>query len=561
MKQRLFVLGFLAILISCQKQIDTSQENGASHVEKKFNYNRFFPDSESDNPAIRKIFEYLKAENSKKGFLPNFVKTAGYPRWDKILLKKAATMQNIVLANTIYEQSDTICVVPLVSENNTAITGVFIAELLNDQVKCHYSLLTDYSKMGEFKQKFVLSMIQLEKLVFGYTSFKIYDHSLLGADNTIDLRKRSREINSTPGLLANTNDDPCEIVEIWHDPTEEECHCSGDEYFTGEWYYEGDCFSSSTLPYILPLGGGNSYSIPSQGPGGGGNGSANNPPYASTFTEKLNFLLNQLDMTPESYEFLPTSESTVNEMYDYLYNNLNDERIEIASDHIQKMAVDPGYLTFVGAYRASTGNSIIPWWNNQNWLSNPTNFHLDITQVNNQYDELTEAEKTLVKIYPLQAYVIKQNIGVAMSMSAATGLPGPLNGKQDAFRHAFFQAINTRDVTPRIVGNSAASSALIVSMFAIAHESEVPLQLQLEKQMDIFNNNVGISYCWSCWTTSDNAIANAILSKLNNGELKYIKPLDFISSPIYDANHDRIQDCASCLNGILPSSVLTPTNQ
>jgi len=89
----------------------------------------------------------------------------------------------------------------------------------------------------------------------------------------------------------------------------------------------------------------------------------------------------------------------------------------------------------------------------------------------------------------------------------------------------------------------------------------VPSLLHLEKEMDLFNNNVGISYCISCsWLTSNNSISSAIMTKLNNGELKYIKPLNFVSSPKYDANDDDVQDCPTCLNGILSTSALTPTN-
>lgn len=563
MKQKLFILlGILIGFAACQKQADSFQKNETNDVANKFNYKRFFAESQNDNPAIKKIFEYLKSENSKKDFLSSFVKIAGYPRWDKIILKEGPEIKNVdFVANSFSQTTYTFCIVPLVTVNNTAITGVLIAEIVNGQVNCRYSLVNDYKEMGESKRKFVLSMIQFEKFVFGHTTFKIYDNSLLGTANTIVLKKGQQNRNQISNQMTNTLDDPCEIIEIWYDPTAEACHCSGDEYYTGEWYYEGDCFVSPSIPFILPFGGGGSFSLPSTDPGGGGGGGSNNPPYASTFTEKLNYLLNQLDMTPESSDFLPTSEPTVNEIYHYLYSNPTDERKEISSDHIQKIAIDPDYSLFVAGYRTNSGNSNTLWWENQSWLDDPTNFHLDITQPNNQYDKLTAAEKVLVGVYPLQAYVIKQNVSVAMSTSAGTGLTNPLNGKQDAFRHAFFQAINTRDVPPRIFGPTAASGSQIVSMFSIAHESEVPSQLQLEKQMDIFNNNVGISYCWNCWTTSNSSISNAIMTKLNNGELKYIKPLDFTSSPNYDANGDGVQDCPTCLNGILPTSVLTPTNQ
>jgi hypothetical protein len=534
MTRKLFFLSsFLIILISCQKRVDTFTENKAG--EKPFDYNRFFPESAPANPVIKRIFEYLKSENGTQEFLPAFVTIAGYPRWDKIILK-----------------DDRYSIIPLVSDNNTTMTGILVAEFINDQVKCHYSLLTDYRKMGEFKKEFVFGMIELENFVFGRTSFKIYDHSVLGTANTIYLKKAQRQQSQT----ANSYDDPCGIVEIWFDPTEEECHCSGDEYYTGRWYYEGNCFDI-TSTYVLPRDDGSYITLPFLG----GSGGSNPPPYVSTFTERLNYLLNQLDMTPESSEFLPTSEATVNEMYNYLYNDNSDDAKEIATDHIQRMSVDADYLSFVQAYRSSTGYVITPWWENQTWLSDPTNFHFDNTEENNQRDRLTAAEKILIAAYPVQAYVIHKNVAIARGTASATGLTGVVNGKQDAFRHAFFQAINVRDVPHRFTGQGLIMSVEIVSMFALAHESEVPLGLRLELQMDMFNNNVGIVYGLSSYQSSNSTIVNAIMTKVNNGELKYISPLSFSTSGLHDWNQDGIQDCPTCWNGIIAASVLIPTNQ
>jgi hypothetical protein len=409
--------------------------------------------------------------------------------------------------------------------------------------------------MGEFKTEFVFGMIQLENYVFGRTSFKVYDHSLLGHAKVIFLRKSERQ----QAQIANTNDDdedPCELIEIWHDPTEEECHCSGDEYFTGRYMYSGECFGTPEY-YTIPRSGGGSMTLPFLG----GSGGPNLPPYLSTFTEKLNYLLDNLDMTPESTDFLTSSETAVNEMYSYLSNGVSEDRIGIASEHIQKLAGDGDYLSFVAGYRLSTGNSLTAWWDNQTWLSDPANFHLDVTQANGQRDRLTQAEKVLIVLYPVQAYVIHKNVAVARSMTTSMNLPDIVNGKQDAFRHAFFQAINVRDVHPKFGGQLSLSSVEIVSLFALAHESEVHPGLRLEVEMDMFNNNVGIRACLFCLSQSNSFIASAMMAKLNNGELKHIKPLDLGASPYYDANNDGVQDCNYCWNGLISTSILLPTNQ
>ena len=60
-----------------------------------------------------------------------------------------------------------------------------------------------------------------------------------------------------------------------------------------------------------------------------------------------------------------------------------------------------------------------------------------------------------------------------------------------------------------------------------------------------------LSYCWNCWSTSNNSIADAIMVKLNNGELKYLSPLDLSQSPYWPSG----------INGILPSTTLKWTNQ
>jgi len=105
----------------------------------------------------------------------------------------------------------------------------------------------------------------------------------------------------------------------------------------------------------------------------------------------------------------------------------------------------------------------------------------------------------------------------------------------------------------------------IADKFGIAHESEVPPTLSIEKTMDLFNNNVGIilaqSYVFPIFN-SNQSVANEIYQKLLNGELKYLTPLDFNISKGYDVNpHDGIQDCSTCLNGIYSNTQLKPTNQ
>lgn len=296
------------------------------------------------------------------------------------------------------------------------------------------------------------------------------------------------------------------------------------------WIWNGD-----ETEYVGPGGGGES--------GGGGTGNSG----------EIGFLAYNLGLTQDRIAFLSANPALMPELYHYLIGNPTEEARQICRDHIGRMMNDPAYLQFVQGHLVSGAVNTV-WWTDGPWLDNPNNFNLDITRANNQYDPLTLAEIALIKIYPLQAYVIKQNVNIALAMSdAKMGVADTLglNDKKDAFRHAFFQAINTRDVPPQIVFPIPIPGNVIVTLFANAHESEVPAQLQLEKEMDLFNNSIGINYCLTCWITSNNSIADAIMIKLVNGELKYLTPLNFTFSPRWPTG----------LNGIYSSTTLKWTNQ
>lgn len=104
------------------------------------------------------------------------------------------------------------------------------------------------------------------------------------------------------------------------------------------------------------------------------------------------------------------------------------------------------------------------------------------------------------------------------------------------------------------------TSANIVTLFANAHEQLTPPLLSLEKDMDLHNNNVGILYCSSCipGIDTDNQIANAIMVRLNNGDLYYLKPTRV---PKYDQNGVLINNYGDPnfygINGILDLQTAT----
>ncbi len=415
-------------------------------------------------------------------------------------------------------------------------------------------------------------MMQLDAVVFGYNKFQLNDTTLFSTAETIILKQKVVIVNTNNlNIIALKNDNPCDIIEVWYDPDgkADACDCSGNEYYTGEWYYAGNCGGGGTMPLIItiiggtgPAGGsGNSYTIPNLGGLTGGAGG--NPPYTPitfTFLEKRTYLSDQLTLDTNSKNWLLNNEAASNELFNYLYGHFTYERLDIAKKHLQKLMVDVGYNTFVQTYRVHyLGRNTMMWWEDNTWLSNPNNFNLDVDASNNQYDELTQAEKDLVNLYPIEGYAIGKNATKAIH-EAQIRFPntGLLNDKGDAFRHAYWMAMNERDCGENRNFES------IAYKFGVAHESETPSVLHLEKDMDLFNNSVGITvasaYIFPLFN-SDATVATDLYQKLSTGQLKYLKPLNFNISGLYDANRDHIQDCLTCLNGIMSATVLTPTNQ
>lgn len=312
------------------------------------------------------------------------------------------------------------------------------------------------------------------------------------------------------------------------------------------WYNFGTGGPSyNTGPYSDP----NWYYWWSSGGGGGVGG-------YSGYSSAVNYLMNNLGLNTSQSDWLAQNPDRANEIYNYLQTTSQPNANQISIEHLNRLISDADYLSFVQNHYITSTSSLM-WWEDDIWLSNPNNFNLDLDlNQNNQYDELTAAEKALLKIYPDQAYRMSKNVQKANDESDALfPLLGGLNDKKDAFRHAYFNAINSRD----IIGTLLKTRAEIVREFGIAHESEVPPQLNLEKQMDLHNNDEGISVCGGCFFASDNDISNGVIDKLNNGSLRYLAPLDFVNYPRYDKNNPS---CSNCTDGIIPGqTILKPTNQ
>jgi hypothetical protein len=287
--------------------------------------------------------------------------------------------------------------------------------------------------------------------------------------------------------------------------------------------------------------------------GGFGGGSG-----GSGFSPTVTTLSNQLGLSYAQSLWLENNPLRVNEIYNYLQSTTNPRANSIAIEHIDKMMSDLDYLAFNQQYYLNNNSNNV-WWEDDNWLDNPNNFNLDLDQdQNGQYDRLTAAEKALVKKYPTHAYMISKNKPVAEQETVAIFGQNGLNDKSDAFRHAFFNAMNRRDL-----GLDPMTFENIAKLFSDAHESEVPPQLQKEKDMDLWNNAIGhiVGNVMFPIFTSNSSLSSDVLTKLTNGELRYLKP---VLSPSQDPNFwgaNGVNNSLTATHGITNSTQLIPTNQ
>lgn len=173
------------------------------------------------------------------------------------------------------------------------------------------------------------------------------------------------------------------------------------------------------------------------------------------------------------------------------------------------------------------------WWLDDDFVEDNFNFGFD---VGGGLDNLTAEEKVLVAFFPAQALIIRGNKEPAETETINRFGNNGRNDKSDAFRHAFFNAMNSND-----------AGDFVARKFSNAHESETPPNLILEKQMDLYNNNIGHNIGSNASALiSDQELSNLVYQSLIWGSLRYLSPLGVMIPPNF---------------GITSSTQLIPTNQ
>ncbi len=146
------------------------------------------------------------------------------------------------------------------------------------------------------------------------------------------------------------------------------------------------------------------------------------------------------------------------------------------------------------------------WWNDEDFIINSGHFDIDDERPNAQ-------EVALFALYPSQALLHIENSITALEKAEELVVNGTLtgigDGKADAFRHAFWNALGTAEF-----------GSVIMRLFADAHEWG---ESGLSVTMDFYNNHkgrvIGENYAF---LTSEATISAAILQAVFDGTLKYI---------------------------------------
>lgn len=132
---------------------------------------------------------------------------------------------------------------------------------------------------------------------------------------------------------------------------------------------------------------------------------------------------------------------------------------------------------------------------------------------------LNSAEKKLVKSYPAQAALVYTASSLATKRAEALYKNGLHNGNGDAFRHTYWNA----EMATMLAGYGSSfnptNGKANAKRWADAHEENSD-QLANEKQMDLFNNNVGRSIVNKKYSSND--LEKKALAKVDAGSCRRI---------------------------------------
>lgn len=135
-------------------------------------------------------------------------------------------------------------------------------------------------------------------------------------------------------------------------------------------------------------------------------------------------------------------------------------------------------------------------------------------------EEARPEEIAYAILNPFDAMTVKNNSTLAFQAANNSGLPNPRDGQQDAFRHAYWNALNARDIG----AGEAEPFATIheTGMTNPANDPNSPEYDPVAIQMDLHNNEIGRRIGALNPEATNEELAALVMQALANGELKVI---------------------------------------
>lgn len=582
-----FFCFLLFTLLGCRKMSNSLDKEFDAQITKNF-----FKVSVSSNPEVAKVADNW---SKQKGFIEQldvFVKKNGMPVWDKSMVKLFNNAQ-VELRIESSPASSGVIMIPLKDPLTSDIKSYVVCNKHADSVYTYrlYNKedLVNINANGLDSLKnatnVTLSLFSyFEKEVNGKAS------TFFGGNANLTIKNVSM-IETTP---QTNNGENLPIIETYF--------CGN--YFTIRWVEQvivngNTVFQARetlvAVACVQLIGGWDPSDVGSpmprvmDGGGGGGgvyvySGNNNEPPAAwwtygsgyngvyltgtwdsyqniypywanypiTTSYSETDFLIHNLIeilelQQPGQINLLRGNLNLVFPLHEYLTNSPEpvEEKVRKVKEHLDYMVANQAYKTFVLNY-TSNDNTATMWWENDTWLTNNFSFSAACPL---GWCGLKQAEKVFIFLYPVSAFMIKINSDVAKSetrqmFNIDINAPMPPNDKSNAFLHAFWCSMNLFSV-----GEDKARA------FATAHETETPQQLQMERTMDIFNNEVGFNIA----KTQSNLFSNHVYQALISGQLRYLSPINN-SDPYFWGgflNGTPVPET----HGITGITLIVPTNQ
>jgi RHS repeat-associated protein len=134
-------------------------------------------------------------------------------------------------------------------------------------------------------------------------------------------------------------------------------------------------------------------------------------------------------------------------------------------------------------------------------------------------EEARTDEKLNALLRPFTAYIVNKNKSKAVDAAHKSGLPDARDGQWDAFRHAYWNTLNARDLGEK-------SSEFFPTLHETGSSSADPKSPEYDPvatQMDLFNNAVGRKIGAANPNATDAQLGELVKKALKSGELKVIK--------------------------------------